>query len=107
MGELLGTATFPSGDVLLIDFGLLGMWCGDRPPALAQADAGRDFEITGPDAVAVAERIDLAVVKGRYAFDLSADGEPVTGAVSDVCRRNGLTASVRELPRVPHRDRVA
>lgn len=109
--ELLGTATFPSGDLLLIDFGLLRMWCGDREPALseglaspesvARAAESQDFEITGPDAAEVAARLDLAVVKGRYAFDLP-DGAPIANRVAGF----GLDAALRPIPRMPHHTRV-
>ncbi|WP_328452497.1 DUF2185 domain-containing protein [Amycolatopsis sp. NBC_00438] len=103
MGELLGTASFPSGDVLLIDFGLLRLWSGDREPAPGPEV---DFEIAGPDALEVAAGIDLAVVKGRYGFDLPEDGAPLAGKVAEVCRTTGLDASVRVLPRMPHHTRV-
>ncbi|WP_063052411.1 hypothetical protein [Nocardia arthritidis] len=111
MLELLGTASFPSGDLLLIDFGLLRMWSGDQPPLLdeaiappdivALANAAADFEIVGPDADAVAARLDLAVVKGRYAFDVP-DGHSFVDAVEHA----GLNATVRQVPRMPHYQRV-
>ncbi len=94
MSESLGSATFPSGDLLLIDFGLLRAWCGE--PA-----EGMDFEITGPDAPEVAARLDLAMVKGRYAFDFP-DGDPLAKRVA----RFGLDASLTRIPRVPHHARV-
>ncbi|PPK61854.1 DUF2185 domain-containing protein [Actinokineospora auranticolor] len=116
MAELLGTASFPTGDLLLVDFGLLGYWCGDRPPvlaegllkgeALARANAAVDFEIVGADAAAVARRLDLADVKGRFAFDLPADGGSVVAKVREVCRESGLDASVRRVARVAHLERV-
>ena len=109
--EPLGSASFPSGDLLLIDFGLLRMWCGDREPALpdgvaspgtvAWAARSQDFEITGPDAAEVAARLDLAVVKGRYAFDLP-DGDWLATRVAEF----GLDATVRPIPRMSHHTRV-
>ncbi|MEU4745482.1 DUF2185 domain-containing protein [Actinosynnema sp. NPDC023658] len=112
MPELLGTASFPSGDLLLIDFGLLRLWSGDRPPLLpegfappevvAEANAAVDFEVVGPRAAEVAARLDLAAVKGRYAFDLPRD----SGLVADAAARTGLDATVRQVPRMPHHTRV-
>ena len=111
MPESLGSASFPSGDLLLIDFGLLRSWCGDREPALAEGAASPeavaranqlvDFEITGPDAAEVAARLDLAVVKGRYAFDLP-DGDALASRVD----RFGLDASLTRIPRMSHHTRV-
>ncbi|MFG1643082.1 DUF2185 domain-containing protein [Amycolatopsis sp. NPDC049252] len=102
MGELLGTASFPSGDVLLIDFGLLRLWSGDRAP---EPGPETDFEIAGPDAREVAAALDLAVVKGRYAFDLE-DGSAVAAKVAEVCRTTGLDAALRPTPRTAHHTRV-
>lgn len=109
--EPLGTASFPSGDLLLIDFGLLRLWCGDREPVLseglaspesvAMAARSQDFEITGPDAAEVAAKLNLAVVKGRYAFDLP-DGDWLATRVAGL----GLDAVVRPIPRMPHHTRV-
>jgi hypothetical protein len=111
MPDLLGSASFPSGELLLIDFGLLRTWCGDRVPALpdgiappevvAHANALADFEIAGPDAGEAAARVDLAAVKGRYAFDLP-DSDPVAAAVA----ATGLAAAVRPMAKMPHHTRV-
>ncbi|GAB1511901.1 DUF2185 domain-containing protein [Actinophytocola sp. KF-1] len=94
MPESLGSVSFPSGDLLVIDFGLLRAWCGE--PA-----EGTDFEITGPDAAEVAGRLDLAMVKGRYAFDFP-DGDPLAKRVDGF----GLDASLVRIPKVPHHARV-
>ena len=112
MPELLGTASFPSGDLLLIDFGLLRTWSGDRPPLVREghapqhvverANAAADFEIVGPQAAEAARAVNLAAVKGRYGFDLPADGELLTSAVA----RTGVDASVRRVERMPHLARV-
>ncbi|WP_285747207.1 DUF2185 domain-containing protein [Lentzea sp. NBRC 105346] len=112
MTELLGSASFPSGDLLLIDFGLLRLWSGDQPPLLpeelappvvvAKANAAADFEIVGPQAAEAAARLSLAAVKGRYVFDVPQDGDPVVEAVA----LTGLEATVRQVPRMPHYTRV-
>lgn len=113
--EVLGHVRFPSGDVVLIDFGLLHLWSGGDPPAAAPEDASSglseqthaeaDFELGGPDAAAVAADLDLAVLKGRYAFDLPFDGGLLPELV-DQARRQGAGVELRRLERTPHRERV-
>lgn len=64
------------------------------------------MEIVGPDADRVAQLLDLAAVKGRYAFDVSSDSTLVQDRVSAVCASEGLRATVRRIDRMPHRERV-
>lgn len=106
---VLGTVTFPTGDLLLIDFGLLGLWSGSERPGVpdglspegqARAAGAVDVVITGPDAMEVAAQLDLASLKGRYAFDTEA------AFVSEQVAATGLRAHVEVLDRVPHRRRV-
>jgi hypothetical protein len=115
--EALGTVTCPTGDLLLLDFGLLRLWSGAAPPLLPehvtapdvvkQANAAADFEIVGADAAAVAAALDLAAVKGRFGFDLPADGEFLAERVATVCSERRLDAHVRRIERMPHRERVS
>ncbi|GGM69959.1 hypothetical protein GCM10011609_02130 [Lentzea pudingi] len=110
MPELLGTASFPSGELLLIDFGLLRIWSGDRPPLLEEGDApdhvveranaAADVEIVGPQAAEAVRALDLASMSGWYAFDVDLDG------LGSAVARTGLDASVRQVPRMPHATRV-
>ncbi|HSH23299.1 MAG TPA: hypothetical protein VK975_04470 [Acidimicrobiales bacterium] len=114
--ESLGSVTCPSGDVFVFDFGLLRLWSGDRPPVLdgdvvppevaAQANASDDFEISGRDAVTVAAALDLAAVKGRYAFDLPDHGESLSERVATICQERSLHARVQRIGRMPHRRRL-
>lgn len=113
--EVLGTVLCPSGDLVVLDFGLLRMWSGDETPLLDEwvappeiveaANRAVDFEIVGPDADEVAARLDLAAVKGRYGFDLP-DNRWLADRVAEACAEDDLQASVRRLPRMPHRQRV-
>src|SRR4051812_44575860 len=58
--ELLGEVTAPSGILLVLDMGLLNLWCHDRPPTMpegvlgeesaASANAAGDFRIEEPNA---------------------------------------------------------
>ena len=114
--EALGTVSCPSGDLVVLDFGLLRLWSGDDPPHVeegvmpadiaARANASADFEIVGPDAQAVAAQLDLAAVKGRFAFDLAADGELIRERVAAVCSSTGLDARVESIDRMPHGQRL-
>ncbi|MGQ0507780.1 MAG: hypothetical protein ACT4TC_20960 [Myxococcaceae bacterium] len=59
--ETLGEVLLPSGAALIVDSGVLRLWCHDRPPMMPRgilkseaaqesADAAQDFRIEGPDA---------------------------------------------------------
>ena len=114
--EQLGTVTVPSGTLVLVDSGLLRLWSGDSTPQLEpgpvpadvadQHNAGQDHEIVGPDAGAVAALIDLAGVKGRYAFDLPPGGGALAEHLAQITERTGLQAQLAPIERVPHRERV-
>lgn len=112
MPELLGTASFPSGDLLLVDFGLLALWSGAQPPVFPEgyaspnveelANTAVDYEITGPQAREAADATNLAVIQGRYAFDVTRTGPSIADAVAGT----GLDATVTPIERVPHHTRV-
>lgn len=114
--ELVGSVTSSSGDLLVLDFGLLRLWSGDLEPVLdpgvlppdvvERANSFADFEITGPDAAIVSSSVDLAAVKGRYAIDMPADDEFLAERVRVVAENQGLRASVRPIDRMPHHQRV-
>lgn len=106
-----------SGDLLLLDFGLLRLWSADRPPVLEEgvaepevveaANAAGDYEIVGPDAAAVAGLVDLAAVKGRFGFDLPQAGAAhLRDAVAAICAREGLRAEVAPVDRMSHLERL-
>lgn len=115
--ELLGTVTCPTGDLLLMDFGLLELWSGDEAPVLEGgtrivaestaeiANQAVDLEIVGPDADAVAEQLDLVVVKGNYAFDV-VDTDRFSERFKAVCESTGLQAAFHRIDRMPHRQRL-
>lgn len=113
--EVLGTVTVPSGELVLLDGGLLRLWSGDAPPLLDDdadepdvvraANDAVDLELVGPDAATAAEALGLAVVKGRYAFDVL-EPDWLRERVSAVAEEHGLRVEVRPVERVPHRRRV-
>lgn len=116
--EDLGTISTSSGEVILIDFGLLRFWSGDDVPVPDEGEAGPDrassantpvdLRIIGTDPVAAGRATDLAIVRGRFVFDVPS--ERVEGTRADVaerCRAAGFEVTVEPMPRMPHRVRVA
>lgn len=116
----LGDITCPSGDLVIIDGGYLGLWSGDDSPAKVDLDllgvedaataadirAAVDFEIAGPDAAAAAAFLARAQ-PDQSLYDVPASATAAfTGAFARICRDNGLDAALRETDRVPHRERA-
>jgi len=122
MGEIygLGEITCPSGELVIVDGGHLGMWSGEGSPALvdpgafgvqepsvaADVAAATDFEITGPDAETAAHSFDRQ--PGRTLHDIPASGVARLTELFDAhCREHGLDAGLEACAeRVPHRERV-
>src|SRR5690348_14155372 len=58
---VLGAVTCPSGELVLMDGGYLGLWSGNRSPDDTREPDGIaavDFEVVGRDAAAAAESFD-------------------------------------------------
>jgi hypothetical protein len=96
---LLGEITCPSGELVLMDGGYLGLWSEPHAP-------GVDFEIVGPDAAVAARSFDRQ--SGRTLYDIP---EHATGEFTELfaahCREHALTAELRPFDqRVPCRERV-
>lgn len=104
--ERLGQVRCPSGDLVLIDFGLLRRWSGESVPAGADGPDGGtvDVELAGPGARSVADALDLALVKGRFAFDLPDGGAWLQDLVRAAPGGAGVAVAVR--PPIPHAERV-
>ena len=112
--EVLGEVSTGSGNLVLIDFGLLHLWSGDDPPVLdeedlpdiaPQANQAVDLEIVGPDADAAARLADLGFLKGRFAFDVL-DESFVVDKVTALCSERELKVEVNRIPRMPHLERL-
>jgi hypothetical protein len=116
--ERLGEITVPSGDLILIDFGLLHIWSGENEPALRPGDAADnviesanssvDISIDGPDALRAAAKFDLAAGRGTYFFDQQPDyaAELVAKVATEAhISRLDATASVLNR-RLPHAERL-
>lgn len=109
--ELLGEVTCPSGKLMVVDLGLLGLWSHSDPPLLAdwdapeqivrQANAAVDFRVEGRDAGAA------TALFGRSAgwlYDRPAD---FASTFADAIAERGLAAALVAHPvRIPHRQRV-
>jgi hypothetical protein len=105
----LGEVTAPSGDLLLMDGGYLGLWSGDRDPESVRGPdipASTDFEIVGADAEAAARSFGRQ--PGRTIYDIPHHAAAEFTAMFDAhCREHGLRAELRPFDaQVPHRDRA-
>ncbi|MFI7074788.1 hypothetical protein [Micromonospora sediminicola] len=122
MGEIvtLGEVRCPSGQLVIIDGGMLGMWSGSRPPneldprglgfegpdLLAEVAGSADYAVVGPDAEPAGAS--FPVRPGRYHYDIPAShGDSWAQRFGDHCREHGWTAAVeRAQQQVPHRERA-
>ncbi|WOX20152.1 hypothetical protein [Streptomyces solicathayae] len=116
----LGRIDCPSGELVVVDGGYLGLWSGDGSPAdvepellgihdpqlAADVAAASDFVIAGADAAAAAASFDRQ--PGRTVYDIPASQVPALREFFDAhCREHGLDARLERLPeRSPHRERV-
>jgi hypothetical protein len=117
VGEIvaLGEVRCPSGQLVVMDGGALGMWSGETCPAdldpcdwgvteaatVAEIRGAVDFEVVGPDAA-------LASPYGRHRYDVPASQVPdFVAGFEQQCRGRGWNAELVSFARqVPHRERV-
>lgn len=117
--EVLGTVTAPSGALFLVDFGFLELWCHDRKPvmppgvlesdeATADANAGCDFRIDGPDAEKCGRHWDRQW-HPRFHFDIPKHGiDTVRKTFAEFVAEHGYDATLTKLrAKVTHRQRIA
>jgi hypothetical protein len=106
---VLGEITVPSGELVLIDGGYLGLWSGSRAPEDVRphdTPPAVDFEVVGPDAAAAARSFDRQAGRTLYDIPQQKAGQFV-GLFDDHCRLHGYQAQLRACDRqIPHRDRV-
>jgi hypothetical protein len=114
----LGEVTVPSGTLLIVDAGYLGLWCHDRPPHIPRGALGDaelehkandsvDLRIEGPDAIAAGTSFHRQWHPG-YLYDIPRDALP---SLEGAFRRHVLShhwkAHLVILPeRVSHLHRV-
>ncbi|GGR87352.1 hypothetical protein GCM10010169_34490 [Micromonospora fulviviridis] len=122
MGEIvtLGEVRCPSGQLVIVDGGMLGMWSGSRPPneldprglgiedpdLLAEVAGAADYTVVGPDA----ERAGASfqVRPGRYHYDIPASRrDDWVERFGGHCREHGWMAGLeRSETQVSHRERA-
>lgn len=92
----LGEITCPSGELVLMDGGYLGLWSGAGAP---DSKSAVDFEIVGPDAEAAARSFDRQ--PGRMLYDIPehAVAEFISGTETSPPSWN----SMRQVPPGPFR----
>ncbi|MBV1945932.1 hypothetical protein [Streptomyces sp. BV129] len=116
----LGEISCPSGTLVVVDGGHLGLWSGERSPAeidpaLLGADDPEtaeevadsvDFAVVGPDASAAARSFGRQ--PGAMLHDIPASrAAELVGAFEEHCRAGGLDARLEALPsREPHARRA-
>jgi hypothetical protein len=98
----LGEITCPSGELVLLDAGYLGLWSADAAPATG----GVDLHATGPDAKAAARTFDGN--PSLYRYDVPAPAAPEYQRIfRRHCGERMLEARLTAYPsQVPHRHRV-
>jgi hypothetical protein len=114
----LGKVEAPSGKLLIVDPGYLGIWCHDRRPTMpegalsspeftARANDSVDLAMVGRDAERVGRLLDRQW-NPFYVFDIPREGVPeLVKRVDEVARTHQLDARCVVLPeRVSHRRRI-
>lgn len=116
MGEIfeLGKVTCPSGALVVLDGGCLGLWSGTRSPSEMDvfhqlppgATGSADFEVVGPDAHAAGLAFERRPGPCHYDIPAGAIDEWL-GFFDAHCRDNGFDATLHRQPSlVPHRERA-
>ncbi|WP_030690096.1 hypothetical protein [Streptomyces globisporus] len=116
----LGEISCPSGVLVVVDGGHLGLWSGERSPAetdpavlgiddpatAADVRDSVDFAVVGPDASAAARGFDRQ--PGDMLYDIPASRAAELEAVfAEHCRTAGLDARLEAMPgREPHAHRA-
>jgi hypothetical protein len=113
----LGTIIAPSGSLLVLDPGFLGMWCHDRAPVMPDgvlsekgtiaANKSVDAAIVGADADRVGRQLDRQW-DPRFVYDIPRDfAKELAQKVKQIARSQRADAHLEILPeRVPHRTRA-
>jgi hypothetical protein len=115
--QLLGHVKVASGRVLLIDMGLLNLWCHDRPPSIpegalsdelrAASLTSRDFVIEGPDAAKTAKALERQS-HSEYLYDIPAESvDDLKSAFHKTIAQNHFKSTLRMIDqRIPHLLRI-
>lgn len=104
---VLGRVVAPSGKLVVLDPGLVDLWCGSKEPRDADAPDAveHDYILEGPDAERVGKLLDWSW-HPLYLYDLRGT-EKREEKLRRVTEEHGLEARLKRLPRrVTHRQRV-
>ena len=103
--EVLGEVTLPSGTVVLVDAGLLGLW--DPEDQWIVDHPATDFRIEGPDAAEAGRRFDRQW-HPRYLYDTPNHGvDELLETFGDFVTAEGLDAQLTLIPEgIRNHDRV-
>jgi hypothetical protein len=115
--EQLGFVTCPSGVLIVIDTGYLGIWSHNRAPILPdgaletdEARAGAntfvDLRVAGADAEQAGRMLDMSS-HPLFIYDQPPDHPELDKKLADLVSKHGLDAHFEVIsPRIPHRQRV-
>lgn len=115
--QLLGHVKVQSGKLLLVDMGVLNLWCHDNPPQVPEvimpesstdaANSAQDFHIEGPDAEK-AGRLFGRQWHPLYLYDIPGNGiNEFKRLFEDFLKQQKLRATLVSIePRVTHRKRI-
>ena len=115
--EKLGFVTCPSGVLIVMDTGYLGIWSHNQPPILpdgileteeatAHANAFVDLRIVGADAEQAGRMLAMSW-HPLFIYDQPADHPELDAKLANLVRTHGLDAHFQVVsPRIPHRQRV-
>jgi hypothetical protein len=115
--EQLGFVTCPSGVLIVIDTGYLGIWSHNQPPILpdgileteeatARANAFVDLRIVGTDAEQAGRMLGMSW-HPLFIYDQPSDHPELDKKLADLISTHGLDAHFQVIsPRIPHRQRV-
>ena len=113
----LGEVTVPSGNLFLVDCGLLPLWCHDQPPVMpddildpdrtADVNASADLELVGKDAVAFGETLDRSPLP-QWIFDiLASEVDAMVAKLTAQASAAGAEVEVRIVrPQITHLQRA-
>lgn len=115
--EQLGFVTCPSGVLIVIDTGYLGIWSHNQPPILpdgtletgeatARANTSVDLHVVGADAEQAGRMLDMSW-HPLFIYDQPLDHPELDKKLADLVEKHGLNARFEVIsPRIPHRQRV-
>jgi hypothetical protein len=115
--EQLGFVTCPSGTLIVIDTGYMGIWSHNQAPtlpdgmldteeAITAANTSVDLRVAGRDAEQVGRMLEMSW-HPLFIYDQPTDHPELDKKLADLVGKHGLSAHFEVIsPRIPHRQRV-